>query len=237
MALRFKRHGRNVSVKEGGLVVEKTYYEPGHGMAFTNRCLRTSEMFEVDIMNLKLPELSLGIAKGRPQEVVPPKYMFASLATLILFCSLGSGGNVRGNNTVQKALSRDEVKALKEGDKLGLMMTPEGQVAFFLNERQICSAQVTTTEAVYGFIELFGWNGDCVRLLPDLREEQQHLAACDRVTQENKTQSLTVMQGLLNGLPREGKSTPAMTLKFDHRCGRSVEVSEGGLVVEARNNW
>ena len=29
----------------------------------------------------------------------------------------------------------------------------------------------------------------------------------------------------------------AMTLKFDHRCGRSVEVSEGGLVVEARNNW
>ena len=39
--------------------------------------------------------------------------MFASLATLILFCSLGSGGNVRGNNTVQKALSRDEVKALK----------------------------------------------------------------------------------------------------------------------------
>ena len=30
---------------------------------------------------------------------------------------------------------------------------------------------------------------------------------------------------------------PAMSLKFDDRCGKYVKVKEGGLVVEKTDNW
>ena len=50
------------------------------------------------------------------------------------------------------------------------MVTPEGELRFFLNEKQLGAGIPATTEGVYGFIELFGLPGDSVRLIPDLRE-------------------------------------------------------------------
>ena len=46
------------------------------------------------------------------------------------------------------------------------MVTPEGELRFFLNEEQLGDAIAATTEGVYGFIELWGNEGDCVRLIP-----------------------------------------------------------------------
>ena len=56
------------------------------------------------------------------------------------------------------------------GVKLALMVTPERELLFFLNEKRLGVGTATTTEAVYGFIELHGLPGESVRLIPDLRE-------------------------------------------------------------------
>ena len=50
------------------------------------------------------------------------------------------------------------------------MVTPEGELHFFLNKKQLGAGIATTTEGIYGFIELLGGQGDSVRLIPDLRE-------------------------------------------------------------------
>jgi nitrogen regulatory protein PII-like uncharacterized protein len=50
------------------------------------------------------------------------------------------------------------------------MVTPEGELRFFLNEKQLGAGIAATTEGIYGFIELLGYRGDSVRLIPDPRE-------------------------------------------------------------------
>ena len=45
-------------------------------------------------------------------------------------------------------------------------MTPEGELRFFLNEMQLGAGIATPTEGTYGFIELLGYEGDSVRLIP-----------------------------------------------------------------------
>ena len=50
------------------------------------------------------------------------------------------------------------------------MVTPEGELRFFLNEKQLGAGIAATTEGVYGFIELLGVQGGSVRLISDLRE-------------------------------------------------------------------
>ena len=55
--------------------------------------------------------------------------------------------------------------SLQKGDSLALTVTPEGELRFFLNGMQLGAGITSTTEGGYGFIELRGWKGDCVRLI------------------------------------------------------------------------
>ena len=61
--------------------------------------------------------------------------------------------------------------SLQKDDKLALMVTPERELIFFLNGRQIGTGTATTREAVYVLCEIhFGCRGDSVKLIPDLRD-------------------------------------------------------------------
>ena len=50
------------------------------------------------------------------------------------------------------------------------MVTPERELIFFLNGRQIGTGTATTSGAVFAFCDVGGFEGDSVRLIPDLRE-------------------------------------------------------------------
>jgi len=49
-------------------------------------------------------------------------------------------------------------------------VTSKRELIFFLNNRQIAAGITTSAGAIYGLIELPGWKGDSVRLIPDPRE-------------------------------------------------------------------
>ncbi|XP_074025291.1 neuralized E3 ubiquitin protein ligase 4 [Leptinotarsa decemlineata] len=173
--LRFHdRCGSLVKLSNGSRSAERRrpLDEFNNGVVMTQRPLRDLELFEIRIDRLVdkwSGSIEMGITTHNPNTLVFPATMTNMRSGTIMMSGCGILTNGKGTRREYGDFNLDE---LTEGDRVGMMRKPDGNLHFFINglDQGIAAQRVPTT--VWGVIDLYGMTIKVSIVERDEREEQ-----------------------------------------------------------------
>ncbi|KAG5890383.1 hypothetical protein JTB14_029747 [Gonioctena quinquepunctata] len=173
--LRFHdRCGSLVKLSNGSRSAERQrpLDEFNNGVVMTQRPLRDSELFEIRIDRLVdkwSGSIEMGITTHNPNSLVFPATMTNMRSGTIMMSGCGILTNGKGTRREYGDFNLDE---LTEGDRVGMMRKPDGNLHYFINglDQGIAAQRVPVT--VWGVIDLYGMTIKVSIVERDEREEQ-----------------------------------------------------------------
>ncbi|XP_018574763.1 neuralized-like protein 4 isoform X2 [Anoplophora glabripennis] len=224
--LRFHdRCGSLVKLSNGSRSAERRrpLDEFNNGVVMTHRPLRDSELFEIRIDRLVdkwSGSIEMGITTHNPNTLVFPATMTNMRSGTIMMSGCGILTNGKGTRREYGDFNLDE---LAEGDRVGMMRKPDGNLHYFINglDQGIAAQRVPTT--VWGVIDLYGMTIKVSIVERDEREEQ------NLMTRKNtRDQQIVVLdaQPLPDYYDR---------LTFHPNCGTHAQVINNGRTAHRPN--
>ncbi|EFA04682.2 bluestreak [Tribolium castaneum] len=173
--LRFHdRCGSLVKLSNGNRTAERRrpLDEFNNGVVMTHRPLRDSELFEIRIDRLVdkwSGSIEMGITTHNPSTLVFPATMTNMRSGTIMMSGCGILTNGKGTRREYGDFNLDE---LSEGDRVGMMRKPDGNLHYFINglDQGVAAQRVPST--VWGVIDLYGMTIKVSIVERDEREEQ-----------------------------------------------------------------
>ncbi|XP_050504188.1 neuralized-like protein 4 [Diabrotica virgifera virgifera] len=173
--LRFHdRCGSLVKLSNGNRSAERRrpLDEFNNGVVMTHRPLRDSELFEIRIDRLVdkwSGSIEMGITTHNPNTLVFPATMTNMRSGTIMMSGCGILTNGKGTRREYGDFNLDE---LTEGDRVGMMRKPDGNLHYFINglDQGVAAQRVPST--VWGVIDLYGMTIKVSIVERDEREEQ-----------------------------------------------------------------
>lgn len=155
----------------------------------------------------------MGITTHNPNTLVFPATMTNLRTGTIMMSGCGILTNGKGTRREYGDFNLDE---LSEGDRVGMMRKPDGNLHYFINglDQGVAAQRVPST--VWGVIDLYGMTIQVSIVERDEREEQNLITR--RNTREQQS-SIQEIQDLPEYYDR---------LTFHHRCGTHAQVINNG---------
>ncbi|KAK9728651.1 Neuralized [Popillia japonica] len=224
--LRFhERCGSLVKLSNGQRTAERRrpLDEFNNGVVMTHRPLRDSELFEIRIDRLVdkwSGSIEMGITTHNPSTLMFPATMTNMRSGTIMMSGCGILTNGKGTRREYGDFNLDE---LSEGDRVGMMRKPDGNLHYFINglDQGIAATRVPTT--VWGVIDLYGMTIKVSIVERDEREEQNLMT---RRNARDQQVSLPDPHPLPDYYDR---------LTFHHNCGTHAEVINNGRTAHRPN--
>ncbi|XP_017783812.1 PREDICTED: neuralized-like protein 4 [Nicrophorus vespilloides] len=146
--------------------------EFNNGVVMTHRPLIDAELFEIRIDRLVdkwSGSIEMGITTHNPSTLVFPATMTNMRSGTIMMSGCGILTNGKGTRREYGDFNLDE---LREGDRVGMMRKPDGNLHYFINglDQGVAAERVPTT--VWGVIDLYGMTIKVSIVERDEREEQ-----------------------------------------------------------------
>ncbi|XP_030761137.1 neuralized-like protein 4 [Sitophilus oryzae] len=197
--------------------------EFNNGVVMTNRPLRDSELFEIRIDRLVdkwSGSIEMGITTHNPNSLVFPATMTNMRSGTIMMSGCGILTNGKGTRREYGDFNLDE---LSEGDRVGMMRKPDGNLHYFINglDQGVAAQRVPST--VWGVIDLYGMTIKVSIVERDEREEQ------NLITRKNTRDQHSIApdpQPLPDYYDR---------LTFHSNCGTHAEVINNGRTAHRPN--
>ncbi|XP_045470918.1 neuralized-like protein 4 [Harmonia axyridis] len=197
--------------------------EFNNAVVMTHRALRDSELFEIRIDRLVdkwSGSIEMGITTHNPSTLVFPATMTNLRSGTIMMSGCGILTNGKGTRREYGDYNLDE---LSEGDRVGMMRKPNGDLHYFINGLDQGIAAQRVPSVVWGVIDLYGMTIKVSIVERDEREEQ------NLMTRKN-----TRDQQIL--LPEP----PALPDYYDHltfhpNCGAHAQVINNGRTAHRPN--
>ncbi|KAK9882477.1 hypothetical protein WA026_021818 [Henosepilachna vigintioctopunctata] len=173
--LRFHdRCGSLVKLSNGNRTAERRrpLDEFNNGVVMTHRALRDSELFEIRIDRLVdkwSGSIEMGITTHNPSTLVFPATMTNLRSGTIMMSGCGILTNGKGTRREYGDYNLDE---LSEGDRVGMMRKPNGDLHYFINGIDQGIAAHRVPPVVWGVIDLYGMTIKVSIVERDEREEQ-----------------------------------------------------------------
>ncbi|XP_066248762.1 neuralized-like protein 4 isoform X5 [Euwallacea similis] len=153
-----ERCGSLVKLSNGNRTAERRrpLDEFNNGVVMTHRPLRDSELFEIRIDRLVdkwSGSIEMGITTHNPNTLVFPATMTNMRSGTIMMSGCGILTNGKGTRREYGDFNLDE---LSEGDRVGMMRKPDGNLHYFINglDQGVAAQRVPST--VWGVIDLYG---------------------------------------------------------------------------------
>ncbi|CAH1098780.1 unnamed protein product [Psylliodes chrysocephalus] len=197
--------------------------EFNNGVVMTHRPLRDSELFEIRIDRLVdkwSGSIEMGITTHNPNTLVFPATMTNMRSGTIMMSGCGILTNGKGTRREYGDFNLDE---LTEGDRVGMMRKPDGNLHYFINglDQGVAAQRVPTT--VWGVIDLYGMTIKVSIVERDEREEQ------NLITRKN-TRDQQIHLPEPNSLPDFYDR-----LTFHPNCGTHAEVINNNRTAHRPN--
>ncbi|XP_076270318.1 neuralized E3 ubiquitin protein ligase 4 isoform X2 [Rhynchophorus ferrugineus] len=197
--------------------------EFNNGVVMTNRPLKDGELFEIRIDRLVdkwSGSIEMGITTHNPNSLVFPATMTNMRSGTIMMSGCGILTNGKGTRREYGNFNLDE---LSEGDRVGMMRKPNGNLHYFINglDQGIAAQRVPST--VWGVIDLYGMTIKVSIVERDEREEQ------NLITRKNTRDQQSIApdpQPLPDYYDR---------LTFHSNCGTHAEVINNGRTAHRPN--
>ncbi|ERL95247.1 hypothetical protein D910_12514 [Dendroctonus ponderosae] len=134
----------------------RPFDEFNNAVVMTNRPLRDSELFEIRIDRLVdkwSGSIEMGVTTHNPNSLVFPATMTNMRSGTIMMSGCGILTNGKGTRREYGDFNLDE---LSEGDRVGMMRKPDGNLHYFINglDQGVATQRVPST--VWGVIDLYG---------------------------------------------------------------------------------
>lgn len=220
-----ERCGSLVKLSNGGRTAERRrpLDEFNNGVVMTHRALKDSELFEIRIDRLVdkwSGSIEMGITTHNPNTLVFPATMTNMRSGTIMMSGCGILTNGKGTRREYGDFNLDE---LSEGDRVGMMRKPDGNLHYFINglDQGVAAQRVPST--VWGVIDLYGMTIKVSIVERDEREEQ------NLMTRKNTREQ--------NSVVSEPQQLPDYydRLIFHTNCGTHAEVINNGRTAHRPN--
>ncbi|XP_013781863.2 neuralized-like protein 4, partial [Limulus polyphemus] len=126
-----------------------------NAVALTNRPLRTAEMFEVILEQQVVKwtgSIEIGVTTHSPYDIEFPSTMTNMRSGTWMMT--GSGIMCNGTSVVEEY--GINLERLKIGDRVGVLLEPDGTLHFYVNGEDQGAAAKCVAEKLYGVIDLYG---------------------------------------------------------------------------------
>ncbi|XP_018330775.1 neuralized-like protein 4 isoform X2 [Agrilus planipennis] len=218
--LRFhERCGSLIKLTNGHRTAERRrpLDEFNNGVVMTHRPLRDAELFEIRIDRLVEKwsgSIEMGATTHNPSTLVFPATMTNMRSGTVMMSGCGILVNGKGTRREYGDFNLDE---LCEGDRVGMMRKPNGDLHYFINglDQGIAAQRIPST--VWGVIDLYGMTIKVSIVERDEREEQNLMTR--RNNRGEQRCPTPEMQFLSDYYDR---------LTFHSNCGAHAQVVNGG---------
>ncbi|CAG9771302.1 unnamed protein product [Ceutorhynchus assimilis] len=219
------RCGSLVKLSNGNRTAERRrpLDEFNNGVVMTQRALRDSELFEIRIDRLVdkwSGSIEMGITTHNPNTLVFPATMTNMRSGTIMMSGCGILTNGKGTRREYGDFNLDE---LSEGDRVGMMRKPDGNLHYFINgsDQGVAAQRVPST--VWGVIDLYGMTIKVSIVERDEREEQ------NLMTRKNTREQQSIVP------EPQPVSDYYDRLTFHPNCGTHAEVINNGRTAHRPN--
>ncbi|KAG8232536.1 hypothetical protein J437_LFUL012886 [Ladona fulva] len=143
---------KNVIVSKDGLTATRIDIEDeGNAGVLTDNPLDNEQLFEVKldkVIDLYTSSIGIGISRFTPESSPYPHWM--SSGTIMLY-----NNQVFEEEVIIKQLYATNLRALKVGDRIGVMVKRNGELHFFINGEDQGIAKTGVKYEVHGVIDLY----------------------------------------------------------------------------------
>ncbi|KAF2900858.1 hypothetical protein ILUMI_05336 [Ignelater luminosus] len=219
--LRFhERCGSLVKLSNGHRSAERRrpLDEFNNGVVMTHRALRDSELFEIRIDRLVdkwSGSIEMGVTTHNPSTLVFPATMTNMRSGTIMMSGCGILTNGKGTRREYGDFNLDE---LNEGDRVGMMRKPNGDLHYFINGSDQGVAAQRVPCSTWGVIDLYGMTIKVSIVERDEREEHNL----------NMRRSTRVEEQLYPPIEPQPVSDYYDRLTFHPNCGAHAQVINNG---------
>ncbi|XP_057662897.1 neuralized-like protein 4 [Diorhabda carinulata] len=224
--LRFHdRCGSLVKLSNGNRSAERRrpLDEFNNGVVMTHRPLRDSELFEIRIDRLVdkwSGSIEMGITTHDPNSLVFPATMTNMRSGTIMMSGCGILTNGKGTRREYGDFNLDE---LTEGDRVGMMRKPDGNLHYFINGLDQGIAAQRVPNKVWGVIDLYGMTIKVSIVERDEREEQNLITRKNTRDQQINLSESNNFQDFYD------------RLNFHPNCGHHAEVINNNRTAHRPN--
>ncbi|KAK4880128.1 hypothetical protein RN001_008274 [Aquatica leii] len=215
-----ERCGSLVKLSNGQRTAERRrpLDEFNNGVVMTHRNLRDSELFEIRIDRLVdkwSGSIEMGVTTHNPNTLVFPATMTNMRSGTIMMSGCGILTNGKGTRREYGDFNLDE---LNEGDRVGMMRKPNGDLHYFINgsDQGVAAQRVPT--GTWGVIDLYGMTIKVSIVERDEREEHNL----------NMRRSTRIEEQLYPAVETQPVSDYYDRLTFHANCGAHAQVINNG---------